>query len=230
MLLLLLEEGTRVDEIVFIDTGLEFKEMYKHLEDVEKYIGREITRLSAEHSFEYFAFEHLKTKGKNQGTRGYGLPSFACRWCTRALKLNPKNKYLKQFETYTEFVGFAADETARLEKANNKTASFRFPLIEKGLNEKQALDYCYSKGFTWGGLYEKFNRLSCWCCPFQRLGELEVLYRDFPDYWKKLKEYDSKAFNTFRYDYTLQELEIKFLYPELFKTLRRLQRRRRYCD
>jgi hypothetical protein len=33
----------------------------------------------------------------------------------------------------------------------------KYPLIDWNITEKQALEYCYSKGFNWSGLYEKFK-------------------------------------------------------------------------
>lgn len=78
------------------------------------------------------------------------------------------------------------------------------------MTEKDCLEYCYSKGFYWGGLYEKFHRLSCWCCPLQTLKELKVLYNEFPELWNKLKEWDNKTYRKFRKDYSILELEEKF--------------------
>ena len=49
MLLRLLEEQRPVDLIIFCDTGLEFPQMYEHLNRLEAYIGRPIIRLKAEH-------------------------------------------------------------------------------------------------------------------------------------------------------------------------------------
>ena len=40
-----------VDVILFCDTGLEFPQMYEHLDKVEQYTGRAITRLKPPHSF-----------------------------------------------------------------------------------------------------------------------------------------------------------------------------------
>ena len=45
MLLKMLEEGMQVDEIIFCDTGVEFPAMYDHIDKVEKYINRNVTRL-----------------------------------------------------------------------------------------------------------------------------------------------------------------------------------------
>ena len=61
MLLRLLEEKWPVDMILFVDTGLEFPAMYDHIDKVEQYIGRPITRIKAEHDFEYY-FCHAPIK------------------------------------------------------------------------------------------------------------------------------------------------------------------------
>ena len=56
MILRLLEEGRQVDEILFCDTGLEYPQMYDHLEKLERYIGRPITRLKAPYTFEQYFY------------------------------------------------------------------------------------------------------------------------------------------------------------------------------
>ena len=59
-----------VDVILFCDTGLEFPQMYEHLDKVEQYTGRAITRLKPPHSFEYFFYEYSperKTLGHRAG-------------------------------------------------------------------------------------------------------------------------------------------------------------------
>lgn len=38
MLLMMLEKEMQIDDIVFMDTGVEFPEMYEHIEKVETYI------------------------------------------------------------------------------------------------------------------------------------------------------------------------------------------------
>lgn len=84
---------------------------------------------------------------------------------------------------------------------------------------KDALMYSYSKGFDFSGLYKKFSRVSCWCCPLKRICELKVLYFEYPDLWKKLKIMDAKSFRKFRLDYTLNELEEKFENERLQKNI-----------
>ncbi len=210
MLLRMIEEGWRVDEIIFCDTGMEFLSMYEHLDKVKAYIGRPITRLKAEKSFEYYMFEHSKTKGKNKGKKGYGWSSMWCRWCTTKFKQEPSRKYLNQKYgkgNYIQYIGIAADETHR---AKNKTENIRYPLIEWGMEEKDALKYCYDRDFNWSGLYKIFHRVSCWCCPLQSIAELKQLYIYYPELWQKLLDMDERAFNRFKDTYSVQDLDKRF--------------------
>jgi 3'-phosphoadenosine 5'-phosphosulfate sulfotransferase (PAPS reductase)/FAD synthetase len=208
MLLLMLEHGWHIDEIIFCDTGMEFPQMYEHIDKVERYIARPITKLKAEKPFEYWMFEHIKTKGERQGQEGYGWPTMWARWCTAALKQDVVKRYLRQHSNITEYHGIAADEAHRAEK--NKGRSISYPLIEWGMTEKDCLNYCYSKGFDWDGLYEHFNRVSCWCCPLKSLAELRQLYKHYPEMWRRLLDMDNRAWNQFRADYSVAELDKRF--------------------
>lgn len=211
MLLKMMELGMKIDEIIFLDTGVEFPQMYEHIKKVEKYIGRDITVLKSDKSYEYYMFEHVKTRGKNKGQKGYSWADFRNRWCTQLLKKQVIKKYLKKYKGYdvVEYHGIAVDEVKRLEN-KNKEKTVRYPLAEWNMTEKDALEYCYSKGFDWGGLYEQFGRVSCWCCPLKSLKELRVLYKDYPQLWEKLKEWDNSTYRKFRADYTIEQLEEKF--------------------
>ena len=187
MLLMMLERNMPVDEIIFCDTGMEFPELYSHIAVVEKYIGRSVTVLRAEHSFEYYLYEHAITKGKNTGLHGYGWPAMFNRWCTNRLKVMPTRQYLKSAGDYTLYIGIAYDEP---ERHKNIAANVRHPLYDWGITEIQALEYCRKHGFTWGGLYDRFRRLGCWCCPLQRLSELRKVRKYYPELWQRLLKMD----------------------------------------
>lgn len=131
------------------------------------------------------------------------------RWCTGNLKRTQIEKYKKKYKgcEIVEYVGIAADEPKRVKDK-------RYPLVEWGVTEKQALEYCYKHGFNWDGLYNHFNRLSCWCCPLSNLKELKILWKDFPKLWNKLKEWEGQSIGQFRTDYSIPELEKKFACEE----------------
>lgn len=60
------------------------------------------------------------------------------------------------------------------------------------MSEKECLDYCYSNGYDFGGLYNYMKRLSCWCCPLQSKTDLRYLYKYHKYLWKELLEMDKK--------------------------------------
>ena len=186
MLLKMIEKDMPIDEIIFCDTGKEFPEMYEHIEKVEKYINIPITKL-----------------------KGYSWPGTKIRWCTTKLKTQMIEQYLRKYkgEEIIHYIGIALDEPKRIKDK-------KYPLVDFKVTEKECLEYCYSKGFNWNGLYEKFDRLSCWCCPFKSLKELRILRKEYPDLWEQLKEMDKHTYRKFRPDYTVEELEEKFTKEE----------------
>lgn len=208
MLLRLIEEDRPVDLILFCDTGLEFPQMYEHLDKLENYIGRPIIRLKAEHSFEYYFYEY-RPKRRNRELEKYSGISWAGprnRWCTSILKIRIIDSYLKELEKQYElvhYIGIAADEKKRIRDK-------LYPLAEWHMTEKDCLEYCYARGFDWGGLYKIFKRVSCWCCPLQSLEELRKLRLYFPDLWKQLEYMDEHTWRTFRSDYSVKQLNIRF--------------------
>ena len=212
MLLRLIEEKRPIDLILFCDTGLEFPQMYDHLKKLERYIGREITYLRAEHDFAYY-FSEYTPKRKNPELEPYRGMSWAGpynRWCTAMLKTRIVAKYLKELRKeyeVIEYIGIAADEPKRIKEAC-------YPLVEWGMTEKDCLEYCYARGFDWGGLYQIFHRVSCWCCPLQALSELRKLYEHFPDLWAQLRRWDDSTWRQFRADYSVRELEIRFAFEK----------------
>ena len=204
MLLRLLEEGYPVDDIVFFDTGWEFPQIIEHVGKVQEYIGRDIVTVKPPKPFTYWMFQRPITakKGPNKGEIhriGNGWPSPSRRWCTR-LKSNALNRYAKKSygKNFFQYIGFAADEVKRTGCGNDcdgyekEGVKRLYPLIfDWDMDEAACLQYCYDRGFTWGGLYEHFRRVSCFCCPLQRLGELRTLRQKFPELWAKILEWDA---------------------------------------
>lgn len=214
MLLMMIEKDMKIDEIIFCDTTKEFPQMYEHISKLETYINRPIKTLKPEHDFNYYMFDHIKTKGKNKGERGYGWCTGNNKWCTYILKKQVIDRYLRKYKQegidVIEYHGIAYDEPKRIEK--NQEKNIKYPLYEWKIIEKEALNYCYNKGFNWACLYDYFERVSCWCCPNSNLKELRNLYFHFPKLWIELRDMDKRSNNQFRLDYTLDELELRFEY------------------
>ena len=192
MLLMMLERGMPIDDIIFCDTTMEFPGMYDHINKVEKFIGRPITRLKPPHDFIYYFAQHQKTRGKNKGECGYGWPSMSRRWCTRIFKIDLNAKYLRNIGDYKLYIGIAHDEPKRHEK---RTDNVIHPLYDWGITEYMALQYCYDHGFDWGGLYKQFKR---------------NLRKNYPELWDKLLKMDEMVMYHFKPNCRLSDLERRF--------------------
>lgn len=211
MLLMLLERGEPIADIVFFDGGWEFPQMREHLEKLERFIGRKITRLrprlpigvvTEKTPFDWLFSEYPVVK---RGTGrvhkiGRGWPAPMRRWCTGCKQDSLRSHLLALTHRQgvalplRQCIGFAADEPERLDGPTKRDGIYyvqRYPLMEWGVTEADALAYCKERGFTWGGLYESFHRVSCFCCPLQGLNELRTLRKDFPDLWQRMREMES---------------------------------------
>ena len=226
MLLRMVELNMPIDAVLFADTGMEFPELYGHLQKLDDHLFRErgihITTLRHPKGFEYMMFEETKQKKSSLQNRarlgvppcGNGWPGIRVRWCTGQLKthlLTKEVNRLKKEKRAEHFVGIAADEAWRCKGE-------RYPLVEWGITEAEALQGCYDRGFDFGGLYRIYHRCSCWCCPFQRMDELRYLRRYHPELWQRLLEMDDRAqeqfgdtpLGRFKSNCTVRDLEARF--------------------
>lgn len=233
MLLLMLERGMPIDAVYYADTGMEFPEMKEHMQKLDALLFRErglhITTLRHPKGFEWLMFEEPKVAGasiekrKLKGTPlfGNGWPGPRMRWCTGHLKVKLMDRAINQMKgeaNTIRYVGIAADESHRCKQDKDK----QYPLVEWGITEAQALQICYDRGFDWGGLYEIYNRCSCWCCPLQRIGELRKLRQHHPDLWRRLLDMDKRAIamfgdnplGRFRKNWTVEQLDQRFAEEE----------------
>lgn len=178
LLLEMLERNEPVHSVVWFDTGWEFPEMPRHIEKLSKYTGIEIVTLHPKHPF-----DELLVRYK-------GWPTMFKRWCT-AIKCDTIDVFNRKHKG-TQCIGFAADEEKRTQSNRLKRAtSTRFPLIEYGITEAEALCICMSHGFTWDGLYDVFDRVSCFCCPLGGKRDARKLRKYYPKLWARVLEMDS---------------------------------------
>lgn len=98
LLFMCLEQGVHLDAVFFIDTGKEFPAMYDHIALVRQWLPKEIPFMSCKLDYDYWMFQHIKTRGKYMDTRGYGWPTSRVRWCT-ALKREALSALVRQLKT-----------------------------------------------------------------------------------------------------------------------------------
>lgn len=205
MLLEMLERGEDIHSVVFFDTGWEFPQMYNHIEQLEKYTGLKIWRLHPTVPLEYWLTRRpIKARKTRQVYRfGYGWASFDQRWCTK-IKTDALDLFSRPIAEAVQCVGYASDEPGR--NFSRPGVVSRFPLQEYGITEAAALNICKRHGFTWGGLYDRFKRVSCYCCPFKQIDEYRTIRMHFPELWTHTLNMDAAVQGTHVFD----ELEQRF--------------------
>lgn len=226
MVLRMIELGEHIDEVVCCDTYKEFPAMYRHIDKVKKIIeehGIKFTMLRSEKSFDYYMFEHNpdRKNEKLEGLLGLSWAGSRARWCTSKLKVDIIKKYfseLKKQYNLINCIGIAVDEEYRLERQYANKDGFRFPLVEWRWEEKQCIEYCKQKGFDWEGLYDIFDRVSCWCCPLQSLEDLRKLRKHFPELWIELQDMDNRTWRKFKAGWSVADIEKIFSLEDEFKS------------
>lgn len=145
---------------------------------------------------------------------GNGWPGMTVRWCTGQLKehlIRKELNRLKGEKAVIQYIGIAADEAWPCKE-------HRYPLVDWGITESEALQICYDRGFDFGGLYQIYRRASCWCCPLQRIDELRKLRHHHPELWARLLDMDNRAreqfgpgpLGQFKKNWSVQRLDERF--------------------
>lgn len=132
MLLMLMEKGHPIDEVIFYDTGMEFKAIYDIRDKIAQLLKNKnigYTELKPKVPFFTKMFDIKVHKRDGTIQYGYGLCGGRCRWGTtdknRLISGYLKAKYGQE---YKEYIGIAADETRRIEKERNEHKLM--PLVE----------------------------------------------------------------------------------------------------
>lgn len=218
MLLLMLEKGMPIDEIIFADTGMEFQELYDYIERIEGVIGRKVTKLKPNITWDELFFRP-KRKGKNLGKPMFFPMTMACNM-NAYLKRAPISKYYRSIEgEYTVYIGIAKNEPERYErlKPNEKA-----PLYKWGIDENFVIQELKRRGLH-NPLYDTFDRLGCYTCPNINLKELRLMRKRYPAEYAKLLWYGEQAeknatsqrFAEYKPGWTLTQLEKRFQWEDM---------------
>lgn len=220
MLLMMLDRGEQVDRVLWFNGGWEFAEMHDHVARVEQAIGSDVTKIEYDLTYYLTEYRFNCARGPHKGEprQGYGWPSWCLRWCTTAKRESIKRYQCGLHCNYVSCIGMATDEIGRAEKMRASASrgpreTLRFPLIEWGVSEADALEYCLNRGLDWGGLYRARSRVSCWCCPLQRVATVRFLWHERPELWAELRAMTARIRKPMgrRFGrYTLDEWEAKF--------------------
>ena len=165
-------------ECVFTPTGDELPDVFVHIDNIMKMLGKKIIT-PPNHSLDTWIREFN------------ALPNWRQRWCTRVIKIQPCIAFLKANPGSTLVVGLRADEQER-KGLYGDYAKYRYPLREWGWGIKEVLGYLFDKGV------KVPKRTDCAVCPYQRLGEWWLLWKNYPERYKQGEKYEEMTGYTFR--------------------------------
>lgn len=223
-LILAAEQGIPIDRVMYCDIRFnneisgEHPLMAEWIPTAEKRL-KELFGITVDHAYSGVGFEgqfyKRLTRGKFKGFN-YGFPHVLSPWCNTLLKIRAINRYMRNFDDTTTFVGIAYDEPVRWERMLKKQTDkrkYRSLLVEQKLIEQDAFQICkrydlLSPMYTSG---DEIYRGGCWFCPKQCLADLYSLWKNYPELYGKLLEMEPDSFNTFKPNgVTLESLAERF--------------------
>ena len=190
---------------------------------LESRYGINTTVIQAQTNYTEQFYRVVQKKTKNYG-KIWGFPFINAAWCNSGLKMRPIRDWKSQAEEHTEIVGIAADEPNRARKATVKGKIL--PLVEYGIVEADTFGICRDATLLSPAYKNGRERLGCWFCHNQRIGELRQLRREYPELWNKLMRLDKDSPVSFKPPpkrgspgVTLHDMEERFSNEEAQMTL-----------
>jgi len=166
-------------EYVFCDTGEELPETKEYLDKLQVFLGKEINRLNPERPFTHY----LKLYN---GV----LPDARTRWCTRKLKIEPFEQFVRDDLCYS-YVGIRADESHRKGYISTKpNISPQYPFIEEGITKVDVYRILEESGIGLPKYYDWRSRSGCYFCFFQQRVEWVGLLENHRDLFDKAMDFE----------------------------------------
>ncbi|MEU6312321.1 hypothetical protein [Streptomyces sp. NPDC047014] len=203
-MLCLSADGTlpKVDIAIFADTGWEPKQVYQHLDRLEREIaapaGIPILRVSSgniredaldpNHRFASMPLHILKKDGKNGMTR---------RQCTGEYKIKPIKKTVREILGYPyparvpkgvfveQWVGISTDEFHRAKDSGVQYMHNAHPLIDMGWSRADCVNYLTGIGLA------GTPKSSCLGCPFHGNAQWRSIRDGSPGEWADVVAFDA---------------------------------------
>ena len=172
-------------ELVFCDTECELPETYDYLNKIEVFLGKKITRIKPEKSF-----EHLMI------TYGY-LPSPIHRWCTVELKTKPFKQFVhKKIKScggvIKLYIGIRYDELRRAEYNKYGDSSIKevYPFVNNLITHEDVMEILDKFGIGLPDYYKWSKRSGCYFCPYQSKMTWLKLYEHHPYLFFRAKAFE----------------------------------------
>ncbi len=139
------------------------------------------------------------------------LPSHFIPFCTRVLKLEQLDKYLKTVsEDFTLYIGYGSDEWRRVQKQWSrfliKGYKSEYPLFNIGWSGCDARGILTKVGFRLPEPYEHINHNNCLPCFKGGLGHFWSVWKFYPQYFNRAVQAEDEIGHTVFKQASLKEL------------------------
>lgn len=188
---------------------VEFKEYAD--EEIKKRYGIDVEHFNAGISFDeqFYKIRHRK----NKEDCIYGFPCMKGNWCNSNLKMSAIRKMEKEIkENCIQYVGIAYDEPNRFHNLSENKIS---PLLKVKWTEQDCKNWCIENNLL-SPIYNNTTRGVCWFCYNQSIEQLRYLYKNYPEYWRMMLQWDLDSPVTFHSDgKTVHDYDKRFKAEEL---------------
>ncbi len=185
-LLLVLKALGNSFRILFIDTGIEFRETVEYTHYILNKLG--LAEKLLERKVDPNTFWNLFER--------FGPPGRDYRICCKSVKLGPTSRLIEENfpNGCLTFIGqrrYESDARAREKKISVN------PWVSRQISATPIQDwtalhiwlYIFQQKVPYNPLYERgLSRIGCWPCPASKLAEFEMLKTEYPELWKKLQK------------------------------------------
>ena len=172
---------------------IEFKDKADKI--IKERWGIEVEHVRAKNTYQNLFYRKKSDKAKHNPGRIRGWPfTVTGAWCQVDVKMPP----LKAVERGGNivYIGIASDEPNRFHNLSNTKKS---PLVEAGWDEAYCRKWC-EKNDLLSPIYTTATRGGCWFCHNQRVGQLRLLRKNYPDLWALMLKWDADNPATFKSD------------------------------
>ena len=174
LMVMLIRDGSPLDEVVFADTGGETPATYESLEVARRYL-----------TTHNVPFTIVKARPRSTDLYGTALrrrviPSVQWRWCTRDFKVNPIHRYYSRIGGHiNQYIGIAFDEIHRIRDSRDDNITNLYPLIDNRLTREDCIALITEAGLPVP------DKSGCYFCPFNSTERWRQLLDRYPDLFDK---------------------------------------------
>ncbi len=177
--LLLVRKALGLVPILFADTGLEFPETCRNVDEVSRTFDSPVVRASGKEAF-WKAFEIR------------GPPAVDFRWCCRAAKLGPVEDAIR--EKWGECLSFIGQRKYESFRRMASKRVWRNPHLKRQLSAApihhwtalQVWLYLFREKAPYNPLYEEgLDRIGCFMCPSSDVAVLRQIEASHPALWQE---------------------------------------------